>query len=85
MHDQILAEYPQEMLEDHQRLSALVVELVNRYQDCITIHIIDPQSLRGFLKTLQYRVRKYPTFIIDGQEVIVGWDQAALELALGDR
>ena len=82
MHDQILSEYPQEMLDDHYRLSALVVELVDRYKEELTIQVIDPQSLLGIFKSLRYWVRKYPTFIIDGREIIVGWNRAALERAL---
>lgn len=62
-----------------------MVELVNRFKNGINIHVIDPQSLRGFFKTLRYRVRKYPAFIIDNQELIIGWDNAALELALEGR
>ena len=82
MHEQILNDYPQDLLEDHYRLSALVVELVNRFKDGIVIHVIDPQSLLGIFKSLRYWVRKYPTFIIDGQEKITGWDRAALDRAL---
>ncbi len=85
VHHQILAEYPQELLEDHQRLTALVVDLIDRFKEGLSIQFIDPQSLRGVFKTLRYRVRKYPAFIIDGQELIIGWDQAALELALKAR
>jgi hypothetical protein len=70
------------LLEEHYRLSALVVELINLFNDGIIIHVIDPQSLRGFFKSLRYRVRKYPTFIVEGQELIVGWNRAALDRAL---
>lgn len=80
-----MREYPDHLLEDHYRLSALVVELVNRFKGQITVHIFDPQSLPGFIKSLRFWVRKYPTFIIDGEQKIVGWDQAALEHALQSR
>ena len=85
VHDQIMAEYPNDLIEDHVRLSALVVELVKRYNKRIVIHVIDPQSAVGFYKSLRYWVRKYPTFIIDGDEKVTGWDQARLEEALGER
>jgi len=80
-----LGEYPQDLLEEHQQLSTLVVELINRFQDGITIHIIDPQSLQGIFKSIRYRVRKYPAFIIDGNELILGWDRAALDSAIETR
>jgi len=82
VHEQILTEYPPEMLEDYQRLTALVTELFKRFEDSITIQIIDPQSLRGIFKTLRFRIRKYPSFIIDGQDLVVGWDRPALNSAL---
>ena len=75
MHNQILVEYPDDLLEDHYQLSALVVELVNQYKDQIIIHVIAPQSLQGFFKSLRYWVRKYPTFIVNGQVAIAGWDR----------
>ena len=85
VHNQILGEYPQDLLKEHQQLSALVVELINRFSDELSIHVIDPQSLPGILKSLKFRVRKYPAFIIDDQELIVGWDRAALDLAIENR
>lgn len=85
MHNQIIAEYPPELLADQGRLAALVVELVNRFGNDIAIHIIDYQSLPGIFKALRYRVRKYPAFIVDGQELVIGWNPAALEQALSLR
>jgi hypothetical protein len=63
----------------------MVVELINRFKDGIIIHVIDPQSLPGIFKSLRYRVKKYPTFIIDGQELVVGWDQTMLNRILEAR
>jgi hypothetical protein len=77
-----MTEYPQDLLDDHIRLSSLVVELIKRYNNRIIIHVIDPQSAVGFYKSLRYWVRRYPTFIIDGQEKVTGWDQEKLEKVL---
>lgn len=77
-----MAEYPHDLIEDHVRLSTLVVELVKRYDKRIVIHVIDPQSAVGFYKSLRYWVRKYPTFIIDGEKKVTGWDQVRLEESL---
>ena len=77
-----MTEYPNDLLEDHIRLSSLVIELVKRYNNRIIIYVIDPQSALGFYKSLRYWVRNYPTFIIDGQEKVTGWDQDSLEKAV---
>jgi hypothetical protein len=82
VHDRILAEYPQDLLEDHNRLTTLMIELINRFQDDIIVKVIDPQSIQGILKSLRYRVREYQTFIINNQDIIVGWNRAALDHAL---
>lgn len=80
--NEIMHEYPQDILEEQQRLSTMVVELINRFQNKISIRIIDPNSLQGIMESLKYRVRSYPTFIIDGKEKVIGWNQAAVEEAI---
>ena len=57
-------------------------ELLEHFGDQISVHVFDPQSLRGVLKSLRYRVRKYPTFIVDDQELIVSWNRTALDRAI---
>jgi hypothetical protein len=82
VHDQIGREYPEDLREDACRLGALVIELSDRYKDDLSIQIIDPQSLTGLYRSLRFRVRKYPAFIIDNHTVVRGWDREGLELAL---
>jgi hypothetical protein len=76
-------EYPREWQEEYKRLTDWVYDLADRYRDKILIKVIDPQSPEGLLKSLRHRVRRYPTWIVDGKTRIVGWDRAALEAALG--
>jgi hypothetical protein len=80
-----MREYPSDLIEDHIRLSSLVEELLMRYRNRILIHVIDPQSALGFYKSLRYWVREYPSFIIEGEQKITGWDQAMLEQAIQSR
>jgi len=74
-----MQEYPSELLEDHVRLSDWVMELSQRYGAGIQIRVIDPQSGLGLFKSLRHRVRKYPTFIVNGKAKYTGWDTVALE------
>jgi hypothetical protein len=78
-----LAEYPEDWQEDVRRLSDWVYALAGQHGNQILIRVIDPQSPEGLLKSLRYRVRRYPTWIVDGRKRIVGWDREALEAALG--
>jgi hypothetical protein len=77
-----MQEYPPELLQDHIRLSDWVVELSGRYGAGIQMRVIDPQSALGFFKCLRHRVRKYPTFIVNGKAKYTGWDKQALEVLL---
>ncbi|UCE00008.1 MAG: hypothetical protein JSV42_04620 [Chloroflexota bacterium] len=85
VHQRIMQEYPNEVLEDHLRLSELVVELANRYKNRLEIEVIDPQSGLGFYKSLRYWVREYPTFLLAGEDKITGWDSEKLDDAIQAR
>ena len=80
--ERALEEYPPEWQEDFRRLTDWVYELAGRYGERILVKVIDPQSPDGLLKSLRYRVRRYPTWIVDGKTRIVGWDRDGLEAAL---
>lgn len=77
-----LDEYPQGWQDEYQRLTDWVYELADRYGDRILIKVIDPQSPEGLFKSLRYRVRHYPTWVVNGKKRIVGWDRQALEAVL---
>jgi hypothetical protein len=76
VHKEVQASYPQDMLEDAQRLGQGLEDLSDRYHDRLRISIVDVNSPQGFLKALRYRVRRYPAFIINGRRTLVGWDPA---------
>jgi hypothetical protein len=74
--------YPPQYLMDAERLRYLVSELSTRYGGFLHLHLIDPQSLEGFIKSVRYWVRRYPTFILNRRKIAVGWDHNTLDLAL---
>lgn len=78
-HQRGLDEYPPEWQDEFQRLSDLVIDLSNRYQDSILIRIWDPRSLQGLMRSIRYWVRRYPTFIVDGRKKVTGWDVEQLK------
>jgi hypothetical protein len=77
-----LDEYPQDWQDDVHRLTNWVYDLADSYGDGILIKVIDPQSPKGLLKSLRYRVRRYPTWIVNSRIRVVGWDRQALDAAL---
>ena len=84
VHREIQDEYPQDLKDDFQRLSAWLIELVRRYGDAVRIKLTDPQSAEGFVKCVRHRVRRYPAFIVAGRKRYVGWDKTAVDQVLRD-
>lgn len=80
--ERALDEYPQEWQEEWRRLADWVYDLAGRYGDRILIKVIDPQSPEGLFKSVRHRVRRYPTWVVNGRTRVVGWDREALEAAL---
>jgi len=72
-------DYPAEMKDELLKLSSLIGELRALYKHRIRISLINAQSPTGIFKSLRYRIRKYPTFIIEKKDVYSGWDREKVE------
>ena len=71
--------YPRDLQEEFLKLSEWICELSKLYRHRIRIRLIDAKSPLGIYKSLMYRFRIYPTFIIEKKDVYSGWDQQELE------
>jgi len=78
-HQKETDEYPSDLKEEFIKLSDWIRELTRLYKHRLLIKLIDVQSLLGIYKSLRYRIRKYPTFIVEGKETYTGWDKTQLE------
>ena len=85
VNEEALRSYPAETWQDNARLSDLVRDLSARYGNQLRITLIDPHTPMGILKSLRHWVRRYPTFIVDGQTKYSGWDRASVETLLRQR
>jgi hypothetical protein len=81
-HRKDMDEYPSDLKEELAKLSNWIRELNRLYKHRLLIKLIDAQSLPGILKSLRYRIRSYPTFIVEGKETYAGWDKIHLETLL---
>ena len=75
-------EYPPDMREENRNLLDWMRELNRLYKHRLSIKLIDAPSLLGIYKSLRYRIRTYPTFIVEGKETYTGWDKSQLESLL---
>ncbi len=80
-----LNSYPEEMWQEYTRLSDMVRDFSARYGSQLRITLIDPHSPMGLWKSLRYWVRKYPTFIVNGETKYTGWDGTAVDSILRAR
>ena len=85
IHSEIQTSYPQEMLDEAQRLVTWLEELAAEYGKRLQIRVVDVQSMEGFFKSLRHWVRRYPAFIVDHRTKVVGWECDALERLLEER
>jgi len=84
VHQEEIDQYPEDVRQDFTRLADWLFEIAHQYGDQIRIQVIDPQSIEGFFKSLRYWIRRYPTFIVNGQEKLTGWDKGALDSMIQD-
>jgi hypothetical protein len=73
------AEFPPELVEESQRLLGWIRELARLYRHRVRIRVTDVSSFGGALKAFRYRIRAYPAFIVDGRDVVIGWNREQLE------
>ncbi len=63
--EQVEASLPDELTQDYQTISDWADALFRRYPaGSITLKVIDVASLEGVVKTLQYRLRRYPAVVV---------------------
>ena len=79
VHQKEMDEYPADLKEEYSKLSDWIRELNRLYKHRLSIKLIDVQSPLGIYKSLRYRIRIYPTFIVEGKETFAGWDKSRLE------
>jgi hypothetical protein len=78
VHQSDLESYPREWREEWQRLSDWIMRLSEQHAGQLRIKITDAQSLGGVWRAIRQGIRKYPTFIVDGEKYH-GWDELVLE------
>jgi hypothetical protein len=81
-------EYPEDFKAEFLRESEWIRAARREHGDRVIIRLVDPQSLGGMWKVLRHRIRRFPTFLVNSADRVVGWDgnpDAALARALTGR
>lgn len=69
---EMFKEYPDNMKESYKEICNLAFNLSNYFGNHIKISAIDISTPKGIWKSLRYKIKKYPAFIINGKYKIIG-------------
>jgi hypothetical protein len=73
IHDeQVSSSLPVELLHEYQSISDWVNEIFQRHGNLLIVKVIDAASPEGLLKSLRYRLKHYPSIIVDHQAQYTG-------------
>lgn len=59
---------PDDLREEFHALSDWIHGAYERYGGRIRIKVVDAASIEGFVKSIKYRARTYPTIVINGEK-----------------
>jgi len=76
---------PADLQAEYAAISDWALQAFDRYGNRLTVKVIDAASIEGLFKAVRHRTRRFPSFIIDGRERIVGFDRERLDSLLADR
>ena len=76
---------PADLQAEYAAISDWALRAFERYGDQLTIKVVDAASIEGVYKAVRHRARRFPSFIIDGRERVVGFDRERLDAMLADR
>lgn len=78
VHQANLDSFPREWRREWQQLSDLILQLAEKYKNRIVIRIVDAQSPQGLWAAIRRGIRRYPTFMVEGEKY-TGLDQGGAE------
>ena len=71
--------FPPDLQAEYTALADWARAVVARHGDRVQVRVVDAASLEGVYKSLRYRARKYPAFVVDGEVRQGSPDYAALD------
>ena len=73
---------PPDLQAEYEAISEWVGDAARRYGERLQVSVVDVASVEGVFKALKHRARRFPAFIVDGKERVVGFDRDKLDSAL---
>lgn len=63
--EQVDSSLPPDLAQDYQRLSDWVRALLQEHCDRVVVRVVDAASFEGVVRSLRYRVRRFPAIVVD--------------------
>jgi hypothetical protein len=76
---------PADLQAEFTAIADWVAEAHQRFGERLQFKIVDVASIEGVIEAIRHRTRRFPAFIVDGRERIVGFDPKQLNDALERR
>ena len=73
---------PSDLSAEYTAIADWVGDAHARYGDDLQVRVIDVASIEGVVKAIRHRARRFPAFVLDGSERIIGFDRQRLDAAL---
>jgi hypothetical protein len=83
--EQRRAALPADLQAEYEAISDWVGQAHAVYGERLRFKLIDVVSVEGFIKAIKHRTRRFPAFVVDGSERIIGFDRQRLDAALAQR
>lgn len=83
--EQLETSIPEDLQREYSDLSNWVRDSVEIYGGRVVFKVIDAASVEGFLKSVRYGVRRFPTFVVDGKDKHTGTDMVRVKQLIDGR
>ena len=78
IHQQDLDSFPRDWMAEWQKLSGLIFNMTEKYAGQLVVKITDAQGPQGMWAALRRGIRRYPTFVIQGEKY-TGLDEGKVD------
>lgn len=76
---------PSDLTAEYAAIAGWVGDAHARYGNQLEVKVVDVASIEGVIKSIRHRARRFPAFVLDGSERIIGFDRQRLDAALARR
>jgi hypothetical protein len=76
---------PPDLQAEYAAISDWIAQTLQLYGPRLQVKVVDVASIEGLIKAVCHRARRFPAFIVDGRERMIGFDPLRLDAALAAR